>query len=135
MTHGSKSSRAKGVSLHEFQTVTPKQSQVSLNLSQCSIPAGGFKSWNYGVVTKVKPSFSVFCDLLFTSNRFEVELVQNVSSYWPIKEQTLEFMKWAEQENCTRYQEEFQHNLYSTKEEANFPLAFALVVHDKFSVY
>ena len=130
ITHGSESSHAKGVSLHEFQTVTPKQSQASLNLSQCSLPTSVFKGWRYGVVTKMRPNFDVYCDLLFRGNRFEVELVQNVSSHWPIEEQTSNFMKWAEQENCTRYQEEFQHNLYTTKEEANFPLAFALVVHE-----
>ena len=81
-------------------------------------------------MTKVKPNIGVFCDLLFRGNRFEVELVQNVSSHWPIKEQTLKFMKWAKQENCTRYQEEFQHSLYTTKEEVIFPLAFAVVVHE-----
>ena len=96
----------------------------------CKLPPGGFKSWNSGVVTKLTPDIPTNCTLLFRRDELEVEKIQNASRVWPVEEHALKFTTWVKERNCTQYKDELFDNLYTTKDEVMFPLAFALVVHD-----
>ena len=119
--------QATSSSLHQSQyqyrlSAAPVQS----NSERCILPLGGFKSWSRGVVTPLTPN----CTLLFEGSECEVERVQNGSHILSRKDNvSMNFMKWTE-DNCTQYKQKLENNVYTTKEEVTFPLAFALIVHD-----
>ena len=96
----------------------------------CKLPPGGFKGWKSGVVTKLTPDIHTNCTLLFRRDELEVERVQNASRVWPVKEHARNFTLWVKERNCTHYKDVLFDNLYTTKDEVAFPLAFALIVHD-----
>lgn len=97
----------------------------------CKIPPGGFKSWTRGIVTKLTPVIHANCALLFQGgDELEVARVQMASYTWPKEEHALKFTKWVETCNCTDFKAELEGNLYTTKDEADFPLAFTMLVHD-----
>ena len=81
-------------------------------------------------MTKLIPDIHANCTLLFKGDELEVKRVQNASNLWPIKEHTLNFTKWVKERNCTHYKNELEDNVYTTKDEVQFPLAFALIVHN-----
>ena len=111
----------------QLQDATPSNTNM---ISGCEVPPGGFKSWSRGVVTKLTPDIHANCSLLFKGNELEVKRVQNASNLWPVKEHTLNFTKWVKEHNCTHYKEELEDNVYTTKDEVQFPLAFTLIVHN-----
>ena len=96
----------------------------------CKVPPGGFKSWNISVVTRMTPDIHANCTLLFSGDEHEIERVRNASQVWPVKEYTLKFTEWVKEHNCTHFKQELSDNLYITKDEVAFPLAFTLIVHD-----
>ena len=114
----------------EFRPHSGLSVKPTMIMSGCKVPPGGFKSWNSSVVTKLTPDMHANCTLLFSGDELEVERVQNTSHVWLIKEYTLNFTKWVKEHNCTHYKQELSDNLYTTKDEVAFPLAFALTVHD-----
>ena len=97
----------------------------------CKILPGGFKSWTRGTITKLTPTIHANCTLLFEGgDELEVAHVQLASYTWPAKDHALKFTKWVETHNCTDFKDELEGNLYTTKDEIEFPLAFAMLVHD-----
>ena len=97
----------------------------------CKIPPGGFKSWTRGTITKLTPIIHANCTLLFKGgDELEVAHVQLASYTWPVKEHALKFAKWVETHSCTDFKDELEGNLYTTKDEIDFPLAFAMLIHD-----
>ena len=113
----------------ELKPKNSNLSKTSIN-SGCKVPPGGFKSWNNGVVTKLTPDIRANCTLFFNGDKFEIERVQNASHAWPIKKYTLNFTNWVKERDCTQYKKELYDNLYMTKDELAFPLAFTLIVHN-----
>ena len=62
--------------------------------------------------------------------------VQLTSYTWPAKKHALIFEKWIKKSRCTHLKDELEDNFYTTKEELDFPLAFALLIHNSpFQVY
>ena len=91
-------------------------------------------------MTKVTPEIHANCAVLFKgdSNEFEVEVTQVrlASRSWPAKEHALRFAKLVKNHTCTNFKDELEDNFYTTKEELDFPLAFALLIHNRpFQVY
>ena len=112
----------------QLQADTPSNTSM---VSGCKVPPEGFKSWSRGVVTKLIPDIHANCTLLFEGDELEVKRVQNASNLWPIKEHILNFTKWVKEHiNCTNYKIELEDNVYITKDEVRFPLAFSLIVHN-----
>ena len=81
-------------------------------------------------MTKLIPDIHANCSLLFEGDELEVKRVQNASNLWPMKEHTLNFTQWTNEHNCNDYKEELENNVYTTKDEVQFPLAFSLIVHN-----
>ena len=100
----------------------------------CKIPPRGFKSWTRGTVTKVTPVIHANCTLLFKGgDELEVAQVQLASYTWPAKEHELKFAKWVKTHTCKHFMDELEDNVYTTKDEIDFPLAFTMVVHNNAS--
>ena len=83
------------------------------------------------------PKIHVNCTLLFKGyDELEVVQVQLTTYTWPAKEHALLFEKWVKESHCTHFKDELEDNLYTTKEELDFPLAFTLLIHNSpFQVY
>ena len=97
----------------------------------CKVPPGGFKSWTRGKVTEVTPVIHANCTRLFKgSDEVETARVQLVSYTWPAKEHELKFAEWVTEHQCNHFKDELVNNLYTTKEEMEFPLAFTMVIHN-----
>ena len=128
LQHFSVGQLQKGYAKAQFQT---NSRSVGLGAG-CKnlIPPGGFKSWTRGTITKLTPIIHANCTLLFKGDELEVAHVQLASYTWPVKEHALNFTKWVETHSCTDFKDELEGNLYTTKDEAEFPLAFTMLVHD-----
>ena len=116
---------------------TISKNSTSSGAGYCKVPPGGFKSWTKGSVTKVTPEIHANCTLLFEGrDYFEVAQVQLTSYTWPAKEHALIFEKWVKESHCIHFKDELEDNFYTTKEELDFPLAFALLIHNSpFQIY
>ena len=123
--------RTETISFWNFSRLKPTSTSIQNSLvHDCKLPPGGFKSWKSGVVTKLTPDIHTNCTLLFRRDELEIERVQNASRVWPVKEHALNFTTWVKEHNCTHYKDELLDNLYTTKDEVMFPLAFAFIVHN-----
>ena len=94
--------------------------------SGCTLPPRGYRAWNQGVITVMKPEISRNCSSLFQGEANNVEkerVVWNSSEFASFKD-------WAMSDDCERIRFEFLGNLYTTKEEVEFPLAFSMIIHD-----
>ena len=116
---------------------TISKNSTSSGAGYCKVPPGGFKSWTRGSVTKVTPEIHANCTLLFEGrDHLEVAQVQLTFLSWPAKEHALIFEKWVKESHCTHFKDELEDNFYTTKEELDFPLAFALLIHNSpFQIY
>jgi hypothetical protein len=105
--------------------------------SKCKIRPGGFKSWTRGSITKLTPEIHANCTLLFKGgDELEVAQVLLTSYTWPAKKYALIFEKRVKESHCTHFKDELEDNFYTTKEELDFPLAFAMLIHNSpFQVY
>ena len=109
-----------------FQTQIEKE---YYNVS-CKLPLGGYKAWNQGVVTLMKPSFSKNCSLLFQRDAKEIERVIDRNRLRKSPQYERELNDQLSFGDCTTIRSEFMNNLYSTREELDFPLAFAMTIHE-----
>ena len=107
-----------------------KYSQVSTvrPLDPCDVPLSRLKSWSDGVVTVVQPAVERNCTNIIAGDQEEIKNVRNRSLEWKNRltnEELLEMTK-----NCSWVRDYFHGNLYTTKLEISFPMAYTLVVHD-----
>ena len=96
----------------------------------CSLPAGGYKAWSQGVVTVMKPVISRNCAKLFQGDQIEAKRVEQENKAWDSTGFSNYFDEWAMSGGCDRIRRELTNNLYTTKEELEFPLAFSMNIHD-----
>ena len=96
----------------------------------CTLPAGGYKAWSQGVVTVMRPQISKNCSILFQGDQNEAKRVEYENKVWDSSEYDNYFDEWATSTACSRIKLEFTNNLYTTKEELEFPLAFLMNIHD-----
>ena len=82
-----------------------------------------FKSWSKGRITEVTPLLGQNCSTLMAGNSTEhervVQLLKNSSA-------SSAFTKLS---NCSQIMHEFHRNLYVSKRERSFPIAFSLIVY------
>ena len=50
--------------------------------AHCKIPQGGYKAWNQGVITALKPVIQRNCTKLFAGDLEEAERIKNASESW-----------------------------------------------------
>lgn len=107
------------------------QVQVERWFTGCStLPLEGYKSWKQGVLTVMQPRIHRNCSLLLRGNAREVSRVRKENKVWNSAEFDRDFYDMAIFGNCSKIRSELMENLYVTKEELDFPLAFLLNVHD-----
>ena len=116
----SKNGQVHGSFVHPLQS--PKRN--------CSLPPGGYKAWTQGVMTVMEPEISRNCSLIFQGDQDEVKRVQSENKAWNSSHYDKSFDDWVMSGDCEKIKSEFTNNLYTTKEELDFPLAFSISVYD-----
>ena len=121
--------------LYELPTMRFPRPNQALGLletivSNCSLPPGGYKAWTQGVMTVMEPEISRNCSLLFQGDQDEAKRVQSENKAWNSSHYDKSFDDWAMSGDCEKIKSEFTNNLYTAKEELDFPLAFSMNIHD-----
>ena len=107
-----------------------------LSYKPCEVPIEGFKAWNKGVVTVIKPEIKKNCSKIISGDILEIKQVTQLSVDWKNKfshemfstksQNIFKEMLW----NCKKLGEYLTNNLYNTELEINFPVAYIFVVYD-----
>lgn len=103
-----------------------KDNNESTNV--CKVPLAGFKGWNNRMVTVVEPAIKRNCMKIFTGDREEIQKVREESQKWNNSLKDGELLKLTR--NCTWVVDYLRDNLYTTKLERSFPIAYSFVVYD-----
>ena len=96
--------------------------------SSCWLPPSGYKAWGAGVVTTLLPNVERNCRKLFARDKHEVTKVKEGLKIW--KNAVSDSSMLLQMRNCTWLRDYFSENLYVTKLEKSFPVAYTLVVHN-----
>ena len=104
--------------------------QASLDIIDklCHVPPGGYRGWNNGVVTVVTPEVYVNCSKVIFGDEEEVERLKNVTTHWKNDVSDEDVLQRVQ--NCSWLRDHFSQNLYVSKMEREFPIAFTFVVYD-----
>ena len=110
------------VSIMYYREVLPSHTMAG------EVPASGFKAWRAGVVTTLNPVLQRNCTKVFAGDEQEIAHIWNNSARWSnnLKDDQL----LNQTANCTWVTEYFADNLYITKLERSFPIAYTFVVHN-----
>ncbi len=95
---------------------------------QCDVPPGGYRGWIQGVVTVVTPEVHVNCSRVISGDKEEEERIESLTARW--KNDVSDRDVLLRVQNCSWLREYFTNNLYISKIEREFPIAFSFVVHD-----
>ena len=95
----------------------------------CVVPSHGFKAWKYDVVTVLEPPIQRNCTKVFNGNATEVTKIQGESRKWQnrLKDSALFDLT----SNCSWVLDYFSDNLYATKLERSFPIAYSFVIYNQ----
>ena len=102
----------------------------------CKVPIGGFKAWNEGIVTVIKPEIKKNCSKLISGDILETEQVTQLSVDWNdtffsemfSEKAQIKFVEMSA--NCDWLTEYMTNNLYNTELEVSFPVAYNFLVYD-----
>ena len=108
----------------------PRESQreVIAEPVGCELPLGGFRGWSKGVVTTLTPEVPVNCSKVLSGDKEELERVKRAMSEWKNNISNLDMLKRVQ--NCSWLRDYFSNNLYNSKLEKDFPIAFTFVVYN-----
>ena len=95
----------------------------------CTIPQGGYKAWQDGVVTVLKPIISRNCTKLFAGDQAEANRTKNASKSWTNTLSDGAFL--LKTSNCSWLREELNNNLYNTALEREFPMAYIFIINSR----
>lgn len=108
---------------HNFTTVTQQAGGTD-----CEVPLAGFKGWNNRVVTALTPVIKRNCAKLFAGDQEEIKKIKGKSLTWNNDLTDRELLKMTG--NCTWVRDYFHGNLYTTKLERSFPIAYSFVIYN-----
>ena len=109
--------------------INTTRNTISLLGLPCEIPLSGFKAWNNGVVTVIKSvNLPRNCSKIFSGDKEEIKKVLAQSAKWENVLTDKELLKRTE--NCSWVRKYFKDNLYITKLERAFPIAFSFIVYN-----
>ena len=96
--------------------------------SSCWLPPSGYKAWGAGVVTTLLPKVERNCTKLIAKDEKEIKAVNASLRLWknPASDRSL----LPSMGNCTWLREYFTENLYVTKLEKSFPIAYNFLIHN-----
>lgn len=98
-------------------------------LNVCEMPAGGFKAWKQGTVTRLTPHLAVNCSAVLSGDKEQIRDTRELMSDWRSGLSDWELLKQVG--NCAWLKTYLSiHHLYNSQLEQAFPIAFTLVVHD-----
>ena len=86
------------------------------------------KAWNDNAVTVLQPRIAKNCSKLFGGDEEELKMVNAKTAKWKNSLSDDSFFEMTR--NCSWVRDYFSNNLYVTKLERSFPLAFTFVVHN-----
>ncbi len=87
-----------------------------------------FNPWRKGIVTTLQPAIPRNCNKLFEGDHTEVSVVRSELKLW--KNSLADSQVLQLTSNCSWVEENFINNLYTTKLELLFPIAFVFVVYN-----
>ena len=97
-------------------------------INRCHVPPGRFRAWNEGVVTLFKPEVKVNCSRVISGDEKEINRSRLALLGW--KNSLSDEVLMEKMENCSWLTDYFSYNLYNSKLEKSFPIAFTFVVHN-----
>ena len=100
---------------------------LELNTS-CLRPPSEFRAWRDGVVTPLTPVIQRNCSKLFAGNHEETARVKEKMASWKNPVSDEELLKNSS--DCAWVRQYFNNNLYITKLEKSFPIAFSFLIHN-----
>ncbi len=118
---------------HVSIAVSWKELQRGLNkevepYKVCEVPQSRFKAWNEGVVTVLEPMIERDCNRVFAGNTEETDRIQAENRYWKNALTDKDLLQRTT--NCSWVVDYFQDNMYITKLERSFPMAYTFVIYD-----
>ena len=95
----------------------------------CVVPSHGFRAWKHDVVTVLEPPIQRNCTKVFNGNATEVMKIQGESRKWQnrLKDSALFDLT----SNCSWVLDYFSDNLYATKLERSFPIAYSFIIYNQ----
>jgi len=99
------------------------------NTASCSKGGSNFKSWRLGVVTRLKPPTEKNCKQLLQGNITETKRIRLNSTYRVVSGSS-EYFWLQKTSDCAWVQQYFSGNLYVTKLEWSFPIAYSFLIHN-----
>lgn len=94
----------------------------------CIAPPGGFRGWKNGVVTALKPEIDRNCAKIFARDKKQIGIINARNKNWSNPLSDEEFLNRTR--DCAWVTDFFSNNLYITKLERSFPMAYSFVVHN-----
>ena len=87
-----------------------------------------YKAWKKGVITTIYPPVEKNCSKLLAGDKEESEKVKLATKGWKSRVSYNQLLKLSR--NCSRLAESLTDNVYISKVEVSFPIAFSFVVYD-----
>ncbi len=87
-----------------------------------------FKSWGLRAITILEPNIQKNCQKIFKGDKQEAKRVLEESAKWINPVQDTDLLKLTE--NCLWVRNTFGDNLYTTKLEKSFPIAFTFTIYN-----
>lgn len=94
----------------------------------CFLPPAGFKAWNQGVITPIHPPVEKNCSKLIAGDKMESHKVEVATKGWESGVSYKQLLKLTR--NCSKLVDSLTNNVYISKVEVTFPIAFIFVVYD-----
>ena len=96
--------------------------------SNCFVPNNSFEGWRHGLVTILKPEIKKDCQEIAEGKADEIRRVKADAAQWKNELSDNDFL--LKTLNCSWVKEYFTNNLYTTKLEHSFPIAFTFLIHN-----
>ena len=97
-------------------------------IAECSLPQPVFNAWKNGLVTILKPELPRNCQKLFNGDPLEIRKQKGYVARWRSKFSDRDLLQATSK--CSWVKEYFTNNLYTTKLEQSFPIAFTFLIHN-----
>ena len=96
--------------------------------AMCRVSPGRFRAWDRGYVTSVEPEVAVNCSRVISGDEREINRTMSLVSGW--RNALTDEALMRKMQNCSWLRDSFSNNLYNSKLERSFPIAFTFVVYD-----
>ena len=113
---------------------TDEDSKASVNA--CAMPPNGYKAWNTGLVTGLGSPIIKDCSKIIAGDKRETENAKQGFKSWLSIYSDQYYSKGAEKSllqqssQCSWLKETLSNNLYNTKMEREFPIAYIFLVYE-----